>query len=109
MAVIAFFTVRRMKKMTVELENLHFTVSDDGIAAESGNGPFTIKASDIRSVTMYRTIFAPKTTYFVVAGKGGDAALPPLENADTFAQEIQAALPTIPFVQKRKLIANFGS
>jgi hypothetical protein len=108
MAGIGFFVVRRMKKMTLELENSLFTVTADGIVAESGNGRFTMKASDISTITMYRTVFAPKATYFVVAGKGGDAALPPLENADTFAREIQAALPTIPFVQKRKLIVNFG-
>ena len=42
-AGIGFFTVRRMKKMTLELEHLLFTVTADGIAAESGSGPFTLE------------------------------------------------------------------
>ncbi|MES2902397.1 MAG: hypothetical protein V4723_21900 [Pseudomonadota bacterium] len=109
MAGIGFFTVRRMKKMTIELENSHYSVTGDGIAAESGSGQFIMKASEIRTITMYRTVLAPKTTYFVIAGKGGEAALPPLENADMFAQEIQDVLPTIPLLQKRKLVAVFGS
>ena len=108
-AGIVFFVVRRMKKLTRVLENLLLTVTIDGIAVDSGSGPFTMKASDIRAVTLIRTVFAPGTTYFVVAGEGGDVALPPLENADRFAREFQALLPTIPFRRKQKLIANFGS
>lgn len=109
MVGIGFFTVRKMKKMTVELANSHYSVTDDGIAVESSGGRYIMKASEIRTITMYRTFLAPKTKYFVIAGKGGEAALLPLENADMFAQEIRAVLPTIPLLQKRKLGAVFGN
>ena len=109
MAAIYFFVTRRMKNMTRELETWRVGVTADGIVGESRSGPFTLKASDIRKITMCRTVLGPERTYFVIAGNGGEAALPPMEHADAFARELQAALPAIPFLRKRKFIAAFGA
>lgn len=108
MVAIGFFVVRRMAKMTTAFEKLIVTVTPEGFEVESANGSFTIKASEIRGITMYRTLMPPKICFFVLAGQHWGAALPPLENAESFAQEIRDAMPNIPFASKRRFMANFG-
>lgn len=109
MAAILFFVIRRMQTMTRELENWRVGVTAGGIVVEARSGPFTLEASGIRKITMYRTVLGPKRTYFVIAGDHGEGALPPFDNPDGFAQDIQAAFPTIPLLRKRKLFAVLGA
>lgn len=108
MAAISLFIVRRTTKMTTALEKLVIAVSPNELNIESAYGNLTLQGNNILRITMYRTLVTPKVCFFVLKGRGGDAVIPPLENAEAFALEIRVAMPTVPFVSKRKLMVNFG-
>ena len=109
LALVGFFVIRRMVKTTRALEQLVVSVSPDGLEMKTATGQFSLPANELRRITMYRTLLPPRLTFFVLSRERGEAAVPPLEDAEAFANELRERLPSVPFATKRKLIANFGA
>ena len=105
---IGVFAVRRMRVTTAMLAETCYSVSGAGIHVVAAGRSVTIPTDALRGVSYVQSVLQPGFAHYEIATNRGTLSLPPIESPDAFAQELQSALPSVPFKSRRALFIAFS-
>jgi hypothetical protein len=108
LGAVGYFQSTRMAKATAALSSFSIEVAGNGLAIESSSGQHLIKASEVKRVLLFRSVFSTVVAYVGLELNGRFTVVPPLQDNAAFAKELQSAMPHAAHVEKRKLLLYLG-